>query len=305
LAYAIMALIWPWAVVDPLNPFRAVGYFAYFFEKPWHELFQGALLEPPDMPRDYVPVLMGLKLPLLFLALSFAGLVGALVATARSATPPHRRAALLALATAALLPVIVTIIERPAMYNGIRHFVFVLPPLAVAGGIAGAWIAAQSGRIGFIALAVLFAGGLVLPAIGMARLHPYEYVYFNEIAGGAQTAQSRYMLDYWGLAFKQAGNELRDRLSAQHETPPAGRKWKIAVCGPHPPAQVALGDQFEPTWDPKGADFALMLGAFYCAKLDAPMLLEVARDGVVFARAYDLRGRDIKNLFTEPPVKSD
>jgi hypothetical protein len=180
--------------------------------------------------------------------------------------------------------------------------VFVLPPLAVAGGLAGAWIAQ---RIGRVALAVIVAAGVALPALGMARLHPYEYVYFNAIEGGARSAQARYMLDYWGLALKQGGNALRDWIAAQGETPPAGRKWKVAVCGPHPPAQVALGERFEPTWDPKGADFALTLGAFYCAKLDAPVLAEIVRDGISFARAYDLRGRNVEKLFTTPPVKQD
>ena len=41
LAYAVMALVWPWSVVDPLNPFRAAEYFSHFFEKPWQELFGG------------------------------------------------------------------------------------------------------------------------------------------------------------------------------------------------------------------------------------------------------------------------
>ena len=202
------------------------------------------------------------------------------------------------------------------MYNGIRHFVFVLPPLAVAGGLAGAWIANWiaswiadaphvSAAPALAALAVIFAAGVALPAIGMARLHPYEYASFNHIAGGVRGAQSRFMLDYWGLAFKQAAQELRASLAARGETPPAGRKWKIAVCGPHPPAQIALGDQFEPTWDPKGADFALMLGAFYCASSTRPLLADIVRDGVSFARAYDIRGRTISNLFTQPPVKPD
>ncbi len=48
-----------------------------------------------------------------------------------------------------------------------------------------------------------------------------------------------------------------------------------------------------------------MLGVFYCARLDAPLLTEVVRDGVSFARAYDIRGRAISTLFTQPPVKSD
>ena len=51
-----MALLWPWSVVDPLNPLRAIETFSHFFEKPWQELFDGALIEPPDMPRSYVPI---------------------------------------------------------------------------------------------------------------------------------------------------------------------------------------------------------------------------------------------------------
>src|SRR4029078_4544063 len=96
----------------------------------------------------------------------------------------------------------------------------------------------------------------------------------------------------------------RAELARRGEAPPAGRKWKIAVCGPPPPGRIALGDQVEPTWDPKGADFALMLGEFYCARLDAPLVTEILRDGVSFARAYDIRGRSISQLFNEPPVKS-
>ena len=34
-------------------------------------------------------------------------------------------------------------------------------------------------------------------------------------------------------------------------------------------------------------------------------LAEIMRDGVSFARAYDIRGRTISNLFTQPPVKPD
>ncbi len=312
LAYAIMALIWPWSVVNPLNPLAAIEIFSHFFEKPWRELFDGMLIEPPDMPPSYVPMLLGLKLPEIFLLLGAAGLLGAFATAFRPGISPWLRAMTFAVALAAILPIATTIIARPAMYNGIRHFVFVLPPLAIAGGLAGAWIANWMVSSSFrfrcpvpAVLAVIFAAGVALPVIGMARLHPYEYASFNHVAGGVRGAQSRFMLDYWGLAFKQAAQQLRATLAARGETLPAGRKWKIAVCGPHPPAQIALGDQFEPTWDPKGADFALTLGVFYCARLDAPLIADIMRDGVSFARAYDIRGRTISNLFTRPPVKPD
>jgi hypothetical protein len=308
IAYATMALVWPWGVADPLNPLRAIEYFSHFFEKPWRELFGGALITPPDMPRSYVLVLFGLKLPVVYLLMAGLGVSICLLAAISAKQPPQRRAIHLCIALAALLPLAVTVIAGPAMYNGIRHFVFVLPPLAVAGGLAGAWIAKRAapfGRAALIPLSLVFIMSVALPSIGMARLHPYEYVWFNNLAGGVRAAQSRYMLDYWGLAFKQAGEALRQELAARGERAPPGRKWKIAVCGPHPPAQVALGEQFEPTWDPKGADFALMLGVFYCVKLDAPQLVAIVRDSVVFARAYDIRRREVTSLFTEPPVERE
>ena len=46
----------------------------------------------------------------------------------------------------------------------------------------------------------------------------------------------------------------------------------------------------------------MMLGVFYCAKLDAPLLFEIVRDGVVYARVYDIRNRSIPTLLTVPGI---
>jgi len=303
LAYALMAFIWPWSVAAPLNPLRAVEYFSRFFEKPWQELFDGRVISVPDMPRSYLPTLFALKLPVIFLVLGLGGAVGALVAACRRTVAFNRRAVLLLVALAALLPLAVTAALRPAMYNGIRHFVFVLPPFAVLGGLAGMFlieIAARRFRFAPIAAAVVLLAGTAVPVAHMIRLHPFEYTYFNDFSGGVTAARGRYMLDYWGLSFKQASQALLASLAERHESKPHDRRWKIAVCGPHRSPQVELGPDFETSWDPSGADFAMMLGEFYCAKLDAPLLVEIVRDGVTYARVYDIRGRSIPTLLTLP-----
>ncbi|HEY4405726.1 MAG TPA: glycosyltransferase family 39 protein [Xanthobacteraceae bacterium] len=303
LAYAVMALVWPWSVLDPFNPLRAVAYFSHFFEKPWHELFAGELVTVTEMPRSYVPTLFALQLPEIFLALALAGTVGAVIAACRRDLAPNRRAILLLVLLAATLPIVVTVLAQPAMYNGIRHFVFVLPPLAVLGGLAGGWlIATLRQRSGALAAAagIVFLTGIALPIIDMARLHPYEYTSFNRLAGGVAGAHGRYMLDYWSLSFKQASQGLAAALAQRHESKPPDRRWKLAVCGPHRSPQVELGPDFETSWDPQGADFALMLGEFYCARFDAPILVEVAREGVVYARVYDIRGLSFTSLLTIP-----
>jgi hypothetical protein len=188
------------------------------------------------------------------------------------------------------------------MYNGIRHFVFILPPLAVLGGVAGAWLleAVRRRRGAVIAAAMFFAAGIAAPVITMARLHPYEYTHFNWLADGVAHARGRYMVDYWGLSFKQASQGLLAKLAERGERKPADRRWKIAVCGPHRSPQVELGPDFETTWDPKGADFAMLLGEFYCVTFDAPLLVEITRGGVVYARVYDIRGRSFETLLTRP-----
>jgi hypothetical protein len=303
LAYAVMALVWPWSVVEPLNPFRALVYFSSFFENPWRELFDGSLTLVPDMPRRYVPQLFALELPEITLALALCGLAGTFAATIDRTLPAQRRAVLFMLALAAVFPIALTVATRPAMYNGIRHFVFVAPPIAVIAGLAGAWLIERIAAwkpAAAMGAAALLAAGCLAPLVEMAKLHPYEYTYFNTIAGGVRAARGRYMLDYWGLSFRQASLALRAKLDESQMKPVANARWKIAACGPHPPAKVVLGPDFELSWDPRGADFALVLAEYYCAELDAPVFVEIKRDGVVFARVYDIRGRSITNLLTVP-----
>jgi 4-amino-4-deoxy-L-arabinose transferase-like glycosyltransferase len=62
-AYLLMGLLWPWSILAPLNPLRAALYFDKFFEKPWKELYEGALVSVPDMPATYLPHLFVLNLP--------------------------------------------------------------------------------------------------------------------------------------------------------------------------------------------------------------------------------------------------
>ncbi len=304
LGYLIMGLLWPWSIVSPLNPLDAAEYFDKFFEKPWKELFEGKLIWVPEMPVTYLPHLFALKLPIVMLAFGVIGLAGIIVILVRGRTALNRRAALLALAFSVLLPIVLAIISHPAFYNGLRHFVFVVPPFAAAGGLAFGWLFARARFHGWpqiAAICAVFAAGISMPLIEMVRLHPLQYVSFNAFAGGIRQAQHNFMLDYWGVAFKQAADELKMRLKNSAETPPRGRRWIVAICGPQLAAQQVLGPDFETTFNEKQADFAMAVGAYYCEYLKAPIIAEIEREGVVFARVYDLRGSPTPELLTQPP----
>ena len=303
LGYLIMGLIWPWSIIELGNPFHALTYFSHFFEKPWKEMFDGALVSVPDMPWSYLPTLFALQLPEVLLVLSLAGVVGTFIVLPRSDVTARRKTILLMLTLAAAMPIAIAIVKRPALYNGIRHFIFVIPPMTVLAGLTFEWIMRwlkDNRRSWQPAVLAVFVFGLLLPLGEMIRLHPYQYTHFNHLAGTVRGADDRFMLDYWGLAFKQASDDLRDQLEEKHEVPPKGRKWKVAVCGPQRPAQVALGPDFTIGWDSHAADFAMTLGEFYCKGLSAPIMVEIKRDDVVFARVYDIRGRSISSLLSIP-----
>ena len=301
--YLVMGLIWPWSIMEPGHPFEALTYFSHFFEKPWKEMFDGALVSVPDMPWSYLPTLFALQLPEVLLALLIAGVAGTFMILSRANVPGRRKTILLMLTLAATLPLVIAMVKRPALYNGIRHFIFVIPPMTVLAGVAfarGMDRLGEKRRNWQPAALAIFAFGLLLPLGEMIRLHPYQYTHFNHIAGTVRSADNYFMLDYWGLALKQASDELREQLTERQEAPPTNRKWKVAVCGPQRPAQVALGPDFTIGWDSHAADFAMTLGEFYCKGLTAPMMVEIKRDDVVFARVYDIRGRSISSLLAIP-----
>jgi hypothetical protein len=305
IGYLTMGLLWPWSVIEPLNPLRAIGYFSHFFEKPWKELFDGVPVSVPDMPATYLPQLFALKLPEIMLALGVGGMVGILLFATRPVLPVRRRAGFLLVLSAAVIPVIYAMISHPALYNGLRHFIFVVPPIAVVASLGFAWALEWLHERGTGALAaglVLCAAGVSASIVDMVRLHPYQYTYFNRVAGGVRGADRKYMLDYWGLAFKQATEQLREKIEISHEKPPLDRNyWLVAVCGPERVAEVELGPTFHTTSNPRGADFALVLREFYCSDIQAPVVTQVIRENVEFATVYDIRSRKVDNLSSTLP----
>src|SRR5207253_10230467 len=154
-------------------------------------MFDGALVSVPDMPWSYLPTLFALQLPEVLLALTIAGVVGTFVSLSRRDVTASRKTIFLMLTLAATLPLVIAMVKRPALYNGIRHFIFVIPPMAVLAGVAFAKVMGRLGdyrRACQPAALAIFAFGLLLPLGEMIRLHPYQYTHFNHIAGTVRSA---------------------------------------------------------------------------------------------------------------------
>ena len=99
-------------------------------------------------------------------------------------------------------PVILAVILHPVIYNGFRHFLFILPPVFIFAGICADLILEKLNKTTW---RILFVAVLLFPGlIGIVLLHPFEYVYFNSFAGGVGGAFRHYELDYWLLSNLEA-----------------------------------------------------------------------------------------------------
>ena len=92
----------------------------------------------------------------------------------------------------------------------------------------------RAGCRGWACLVV--AAGTTL--VDVARLHPYEYAYFNRSFGGLPAAAGRFETDYWGVAYKEgfewlvneshaSGNRADDRLFLQREFQPTSASTTV------------------------------------------------------------------------------
>lgn len=211
--YLAWPYLWGHPIAGLLDSLRVMSQF------PWNDpvLFGGRFILAKDVPWFYAPVLFGLQLTLPALVL---GLLGGVLGAAES-HHRHSTGAILVLWSWLILPPLLVIGMQSTVYDNARHLLFALPPLFVMGGLAFEWmfrrihLPAVRGLIGLVAC---------LPGLlAIVQLHPYEYIYYNEIVGGVGGAARRYELDYWGTGFRQAMEEL-NRIA------PEGAS--VAVSGP-------------------------------------------------------------------------
>ena len=206
--WSVMVAFWPWAQLDPLrNPLRALFKFSSFSDR-MDLLFDGRMLTSGTIPRSYAVTWFAITLPeFYFVAILLGGAAVLVLARRHFREPAFRRRLLQAAWVAALAaaPVAWVTVRRTPLYNGHRHLLFVLPFLAVVAGLSvTAWWESRPRPLLRGAAALVLAASLLLTAVDMVRLHPYQYVYFNRlIAGGLPRAVDRYDADYWLAAAKE------------------------------------------------------------------------------------------------------
>jgi len=290
---ALMALFWPWSMMAYDHLYRCVKWFS-FIDFPINTLLNGDRMLIRKVPGTYLPWYLMVRLPE-FVLLGLASALWVGVAALRRvswnrAADRSRLVAWVPLLCAAAFPIAYALMSAPALFNGVRHFTFVVPVLSViaALGLRGLWHRAVRWRAARVALLASFAGLLTVHTAMLAALHPYEYVYYNGLSGDAARMAERWELDYWSSSVREAAEMLEDFVKAEGRLPNA--PYKVAVCAELVQADAWLGPEFVLTRNWLEADFYLSTTHDRCDRaLAGTVVGVVSRRDLVLAVVKDRR----------------
>jgi tetratricopeptide (TPR) repeat protein len=196
--YILGILLWPYGLQDPINnPLEALTTLSNFSSLTAYQIFEG--VRQYIKPWYYGPKLILLTTPIiaiLGMALGFLGFIK---------LKGKQRLLYAFLLFVAIFPIAYSIYKDSYLYNGWRHFLFIYAPLMVFSGVGFEFLLRifnqKIGKIIVFGLLILGIGKVV---IWQVQNHPYEYMYYNEIAGGTHEAAGDYETDYWCQTPKEA-----------------------------------------------------------------------------------------------------
>jgi 4-amino-4-deoxy-L-arabinose transferase-like glycosyltransferase len=291
--WVLMLTFWPWGQINPIiHPLAGIA-IASRFSYAMTTLFHGQQVPALKPPLSYLPTFFGLQLPEIYFVAAVAGIVGCLAglrirADAREAAVP--RVELGFLAFAVLFPIATAMTLRSTLYDAIRHFLFVIPPLAI---LAAAGI--ESGLRSRVPrpLRIVIAGLAVITAtltVGdMITLHPYESIYYNRlVAGGLPGVRGRFETEYWGSSYREAVQWVMENVP--------GDGVRIANCSNQLQTSYYLrgpqGARFISVAIDDKPDLLVATERWDChRRIPGQVLHTVERQGVPLAYVIDVRTR--------------
>ena len=231
-----------------------------------------------EAPWWYVPAWLAAQLPI---AMSVTAVLAIVVILRNRHLPGLSfRPSLVAtpLVVQSLLLPVVMLAMKPNIYDGIRHFIFIIPgiaglvALAVVLGVAG-------GRVWKRSRNIWFAWGVTavvaLSLFANVRWYPYSYTFVNPVAGAVKHVRV-WELDFWGLTAREGINELRESGATT-----------IAVIPSGSPALPFGGLEIDdPAFDSTDPSSAVVNFRRWDTELPAecPQVGEITRDGLVLAQ---------------------
>lgn len=209
IAYFLVAgiityIAWPRLWDAPiLRYLEGLGVISNFPNFPGRVLFNGELYGASDLPRSYLPVLLNIQFTEPVLLCIYVGLGVLIWRLLRSQIPTDL---LLYISLGFALPLFALILLRPTLYHNFRQVLFLIPAMFM---LAAFTLELIFNKVSQNWLRVLLIAGIALPGVSSTvKLYPYQYVYYNSLAGGSAGAAHRYEMDYWRISLREMALEL-------------------------------------------------------------------------------------------------
>lgn len=283
----VMFLTWPYLWENPLKNFIEVFHFMSDNPTQLSVLFGGDIYRAGELPRRYLPFMLAITLTEPVIPLFLAGIpLGYWIhIRSRDEAQRDRHIGLSLVLLWFVTLVAYVLLRRPSMYDGIRHFLFILPPVFIFAGLAfeSVFEIIQSRIKPSIWLRAALGLFLILPGIySLVRLHPYQYTYYNFFIGGTSGAFRSYETDYWLTCYKDAVEELNNKVNT-----PVNLfvKREAYLAEPYAGVSVRIRDLREEPDSPRSGDYVLVnsrLNDDLYTFPNAPNVIEVSRFGAKF-----------------------
>jgi hypothetical protein len=201
----VACAFWPYLSVDYFHHFRQAITEGQKFEWDSPILFWGGFVQPSRLPWTYLPGWIVATTPL-FHMFFFLWAV--------TRWKSYRENSSLFLMTAAFFfNLSLYFLLRPVIYNGYRHFLYLIPMLVFTAclGAADFFRNVKQGPVRWMAMGLVTVN-ILMVASHLVRLYPYDYVYFNELVGGVAGANGKFEMDYWGQSLRESALWMKDNI---------------------------------------------------------------------------------------------
>jgi hypothetical protein len=280
----VLAVSWPFIGKSYFSHLlKALGA-AHEFAWTGKILFNGVLIEvDKDRPWYYLPVWIFITMPI-FLMVPF------LYALAKFKSFWTNKIYVLMLLAFGCNMALYFLLQ-PVIYGGLRHFLFLLPLITFLAclGLVD-FYRNQRNRLTRWMVGVLLVFNMGTVTVHLIRLHPYEYLYFNELVGGTPGANGKYEMDYWGESLRAATlwlkeNELQDPNKI-YKIKLAGNAWQENT---YLPSNVVTDLEM----DPHKADYCFALNGCDVASLPSggEVIHVVEREGVPLSYVVKMQSK--------------
>ena len=218
-------------------------------------IYGGMLMDAADGPVTYAHGFFILSTPLWMLLLLVAGFGFLIQHMVRGPQGQVENFILrLFFISAAAFPWTYILVTHPALHDGMRHMLFAIPPLVIvmAVGLDGIFSRAGTGSVAAKRGCVIALAACVLIQIAaLRRMHPYQYVSFNALAGERATIPDRYETEYWCTSSRHLLEAMPEVAGFNGSTGRAVDVVRIRFSGaldsarPFVPEGFSLVDTFE------------------------------------------------------------